>query len=118
MNSKDKNLSLQLYNYLCDIVGSEEVVRKRREIFTVKDIVENTTSMTFSRSGSKAECLDLKGSDYDQMISVYFIRMCESVNSVQSGPQTLLLVLDINDTKPGFTELKLVNKSSLSIILV
>lgn len=61
MNSEDKNLSLQFYNYLCNIVGSEEVVRSRRVILTVYDIVENSTITTFLSSGSKAEGIDLKG---------------------------------------------------------
>ncbi|CAG2219125.1 unnamed protein product [Mytilus edulis] len=60
MNLEDKNLSVQFYNYLCNIVGSEEVVRTRRGIFAVKDILENTTGSTSISSGSKAEGLDLK----------------------------------------------------------
>lgn len=35
MELNDKNLSLQFYNYLCNIIGSEEVVRTRRDIFTL-----------------------------------------------------------------------------------
>ncbi|XP_052097275.1 uncharacterized protein LOC127732234 [Mytilus californianus] len=114
MDLKDKNLSLQFYNYLCNIVGSEEVVRTRREIFTEMDIVKKTNGMTFISSGSKAEGLDLKGSDYDQMMQLTAIRVCESLNNVQYDPEKVLIVMETNDTKPGFTKLKLVNKLFLS----
>ncbi|CAG2191471.1 unnamed protein product [Mytilus edulis] len=113
MNLKNRHLSLTFYNYLCDIVGSEEVVRTRRDIFTVKDIVDNTTGITFISSGSKAEGLDLKGSDYDQMILHNGVRVYESLNDDQSNPDTIPLVMVTNDTKPGFTKIKLVSKSYL-----
>ncbi|XP_071142017.1 uncharacterized protein [Mytilus edulis] len=106
-----KNLSLQFYYYLCDIIGSEEVVRTRREIFSAKDIVDHKTLAACISSGSKAEGLDIKGSDYDQMILLSFIRVCESFNNVQYDSDQLLLVMDTDDTKPGFTKLKLVQKS-------
>ncbi|VDI81736.1 Hypothetical predicted protein [Mytilus galloprovincialis] len=113
MNLKDKNLSLLFYNYLCEIIGSEEVVRTRREIFSAKDIVEHKTLATCISSGSKAEGLDLTGSDYDQMVLLSFIRVYESFNNVQYDPYQLLLVMDTEDTKPGFTKLKSVHKSDI-----
>ncbi|VDI01960.1 Hypothetical predicted protein [Mytilus galloprovincialis] len=110
MNSEDKNLSLQFYDYLCNIVGSEDVVRTRREIFTSKDLVENTTFATSISSGSKAEGLDLKGSDYDMMYLFNFVRVYESLNAAHSNPYKIPLVMDTSDINPGFTKLKLVNK--------
>ncbi|CAG2218920.1 unnamed protein product [Mytilus edulis] len=110
MNLKDKNLSLQLYNYLCNIVGSEKVVKTRREIFYAKDIGEKTTEITFISSGSKAEGIDLKGSDYDQMILFNIIHVYQNLNDVQYDENKIQLVMDTNDTKPGFTKLKLVNE--------
>ncbi|CAG2192459.1 unnamed protein product [Mytilus edulis] len=119
MNLEDNNLSFQFYNYLCDIVGSEEVIRTRREIFTAKDIQfgeSNTSILTSISSGSKAEGLDLEGSDYDEMFLHNFVRVYESSNNVLSDPDKIALIMDTNDTKPGFTKLKLVNKSSLDVI--
>ncbi|XP_076084391.1 uncharacterized protein LOC143055134 [Mytilus galloprovincialis] len=107
MNSEDKNLSLQFYDYLCNIVGSEEVVRTRREIFSAIEIVNNDSFITFISSGSKAEGLYLKGSDFDQMIYPNFIRVYEILNCVQSDPDKVPLVMETNDTKSGFTKLKL-----------
>ncbi|XP_063406099.1 uncharacterized protein LOC134690056 [Mytilus trossulus] len=113
MDLKDKNLSLQFYNYLCDIIGSEEVVRTRREIFTVMDIVDKTDYLTFISTGSKAEGLNLKGSDYDRMGLHNFIRVYESLDEDQSISDEMPLIMDTNNTKPGFTKLKLVDKSYL-----
>ncbi|XP_071142023.1 uncharacterized protein [Mytilus edulis] len=118
MNSEDKNLSLHFYDYICNIVGSEEVVRTRREIFTVKDIGENTNSLTSISSGSKAEGLDLKGSDFDQMYVFEPFRIFESLNDVHYDPDNVPLVMDTNDIKPGFAKLKLVDKSWLDIVVI
>ncbi|CAC5418864.1 unnamed protein product [Mytilus coruscus] len=112
MELKDKNLSLQFYNYLCDIIGSEDVVRTRREIFTAQDICDNITFATSISSGSKAGSLDRKGSNIDQIMQLEFIRVYEGLNDVQSNPDKILLVMFTNDTKPGFTK-KLVSKSYL-----
>ncbi|VDI01961.1 Hypothetical predicted protein [Mytilus galloprovincialis] len=114
MDLKDKNLSLQFYDYLSNIVGSEEVVKTRREIFTAKDIVGNSTHTTFISSGSRSEGIDLKGSDYDEMGLANYIRVFESLNDVQYYPCKLLSVMETNDTKPGFTKLKLVKKSDFN----
>ncbi|XP_063406100.1 uncharacterized protein LOC134690057 [Mytilus trossulus] len=113
MNLKNRNISLTFYNYLCDIIGSEEVVMTRRDIFTVKDIVDNTTGISFISSGSKAEGLDLKGSDFDLMILHNGVRVYQSLNDDQFNPDTIPLVMVTNDTIPGFTKIKLVSKSYL-----
>ncbi|XP_052097038.1 uncharacterized protein LOC127732038 [Mytilus californianus] len=118
MNLEDKNLSFQFYNYLCDIVVSEEVVRTRREIFTAKDIVESNTSVTLLSSASKAEGIYLKGSDFDQMILLKVIRVYESFNNVQYDPYRIILFMDTNDTKPGFTKLKLANELFFDIGII
>ncbi|XP_076084393.1 cyclic GMP-AMP synthase-like receptor [Mytilus galloprovincialis] len=120
MNLNDRSLSLQFYKYLCNIVGSEAVVRTRRDIFSAKDIVDNTCtiSTTFISSGSKAEGLDLKGSDYDIMILANFLLVYESLNNVQYDPRDIILFMDTNDTTPGFTKLKLANKSHLDVDVI
>ncbi|VDI01962.1 Hypothetical predicted protein [Mytilus galloprovincialis] len=116
MESRDKNLSLQFYKYVCNIVGSEEVVRTRREIFTLRDISDSFAFGNATSSGSKAEGLDLKGSDYDQMMQVKYIRVYESLNDVQSYQDKIPLVMVNNDTKPGFTKIRLVSNSHLDVI--
>ncbi|XP_063398382.1 uncharacterized protein LOC134683185 [Mytilus trossulus] len=44
------------------------------------------------------------------------VRVYESSNNVLSDPDKIIFIMDTNDTKPGFTKLKLVNKSILDII--
>ncbi|CAG2221770.1 unnamed protein product [Mytilus edulis] len=101
------------FEYLCDIIGSEEVVRTRREIFSAREILENSIEITSISSGSKAEGLDLKGSDYDAMLLMNIFRVYESLNDVHYDLDNASLVMDTHDTKPGFTKLKLVNKALL-----
>ncbi|CAC5418867.1 unnamed protein product [Mytilus coruscus] len=109
MNLTDTNLSLQFNNYLCEIIGSPDVVKTRRNIFTAVDLL-NRKSVPKISSGSKAEGLDLNGSDYDAMYPCPFIRVYESFNDVLSAPDKIILHTDTNDTKPGFTKLKFVTK--------
>ncbi|CAC5418861.1 unnamed protein product [Mytilus coruscus] len=116
MNLNDRNLSLQFYNYLCDIIGSEDVIKKRREMFTAYDFFQRLKSSTFISSGSKSEGIDLKGSDYDRMICFNLIRVHESLTDIQSAPHEIILLMETNATKPGFTKLKLVHKSDLHLI--
>ncbi|XP_063420577.1 uncharacterized protein LOC134705790 [Mytilus trossulus] len=65
---EDRIVSPQLYNYICNIVGSKEVVKTRRTIFMASDCVLEDTKQTFISSGSRAEGLNIEGSDYDLMI--------------------------------------------------
>lgn len=106
MNKIDKNLSLQFFNNLCYIDGSEEVVQTRREIYIARDIFQNDFKATFKSSGSKAEGIDLEGSDYDQMLFLKSLRVYESLDNGQSYPVTLPFVMETSDTNPGFTKLK------------
>ncbi|XP_052102994.1 uncharacterized protein LOC127736485 [Mytilus californianus] len=119
--TEDKELSRDFYHYLCNIIGSEDVVKTRRNIFTVMDFIINTCNtykhITFISSGSRAEGIDLKGSDYDQMHVREGFRVYESIMDENEGvldemytSNKLPLLMDYLDTKPGFTKLKLYNK--------
>lgn len=55
MNMENRELSLELYTYLCDIVGSEEVVKARRKLFMALDYFMENIKQTFISNGSKAE---------------------------------------------------------------
>ena len=66
-----EDVSVKLYKYMCDkVVGSEKVVNYRRQFFNVFDDVLNhcgNNGLHIISSGSKAEGLDLPGSDFDVM---------------------------------------------------
>ena len=60
--------STELYNYLCIVCGSEQDVKTRRIFFKVLDrAFRFSTKWKVVNSGSKAEGLDLPGSDLDIM---------------------------------------------------
>ncbi|XP_052093524.1 protein mab-21-like [Mytilus californianus] len=108
---EDRELSLQFYHYVCCIVGSDEVVKARRKVFMALDYVLENIQQTFISSGSKAEGLDLEGSDYDLMIVDKNVSVYESIHDVSSSLHELTLVMDTTDTKPGFTKLKVYETS-------
>lgn len=108
MDLEDKALSLQFYQCLCDIVGSEEVVKTRRKILLALDNVMESENEgnTYISSGSKAEGLDLQGSDYDVMIVDKEVGVYESIHDVSYSTLGPNFIMDTNDTKPGYTKLR------------
>ena len=109
MAEENKVLSIDFYNYVRNIIGTEKVVKKRREIFTSIDCVSSYNKVQLISSGSKAEGLDLKGSDIDSMFC--FKDICVYENDSKVFPSKISmknLIMDTNDTKPGFTLLRTV----------
>ncbi|CAG2215845.1 unnamed protein product [Mytilus edulis] len=74
--------SLKFYKYLCQKIGSEEVVRIRRLAMTINDIGQRIKTIT---SGSQGEGLDLKGSDLDIMIIDPCFKVFESYQDVEDN---------------------------------
>ena len=108
------DVSVKLYKYMCDeIVGSEKVVNCRRQFFNVYDDVQNHTGDSqwhCISSGSKAEGLNLPGSDFDVMFINKHIHVYE-LHDVLSNYHELRtkfnLVLDFDNAVAGFTLLRL-----------
>ena len=67
MAAENKEISIKFYIYVFIIIGSERVVKKRREILTSMDCVLSNNWDLFISSSSEAESLDLKGSYIDVM---------------------------------------------------
>ncbi|CAC5367696.1 unnamed protein product [Mytilus coruscus] len=63
--STEKHESLKFYKYLCQKIGSEEVVRMRRLALCISDMSQYREDRI--ASGSKGEGLYMKGSDFDIM---------------------------------------------------
>lgn len=116
MNLEDTELSIQFYHYVDDIVGSEEVVNTRRRIFIALDNVMESANSTCISSGSKAEGLDLIGSDYDQMFVCKDVGVYETLHDADLSHGVTLL-METTDTKPGFTKLRAVNPSDAYVSL-
>jgi 4-hydroxy-L-threonine phosphate dehydrogenase PdxA len=98
---------------MCDeVVGSEKVVDYRRQFFNVLDNVHNHSGSNqwhYISSGSKAEGLNLPGSDYDVMFINKDINVYErddvlsNYHDLRTKPH---LVLDFDNAMPGFTLLR------------
>ncbi|CAG2247167.1 unnamed protein product [Mytilus edulis] len=94
--------SLTFYNYLCEKIGSEEVVKIRRVTFLIYDIGQ---SDNFISSGSKAEGLNLIGSDTDVMIVDSEMKAYESETDVIIDFKVTPFIMNTDDTQPCFTQL-------------
>lgn len=105
----DRELSIKIYKYLCNIIGTEEVVKTRRQIFCALDSILQVEYRTAISSGSRAEGLDQNGSDYDILFVEDLFQVFENMSKVSSFANEIPLIMDISCTKPGFTKLKLFN---------
>lgn len=104
MNKEAERLfSLQLYGYLCDKLGDEDLVKIRRTYFSALDCTSESCFDANISSGSKAEGLDIKGSDLDLMNLYKNVHISECCD--KSLPNTF--VMETDESKPGFTQLKL-----------
>lgn len=77
--STRNNESLKSYNYVCQKFGTVEIVRLRRNLFTLWDITFTWDKLyTRVRSGSSVEGLDKIGSDIDIMCVLNHTVVCIS----------------------------------------
>ncbi|CAC5426813.1 HARBI1 [Mytilus coruscus] len=104
----DKCESLNFYKYLCKKIGSEEVVRTRRLAYCISDMSQISGDGSIY-SGSKGEGLDLKGSDLDIMFIDTNFKVYESETEVIRDGLTIPLIMNTKETKPCFTQLRLLN---------
>ncbi|CAC5403458.1 unnamed protein product [Mytilus coruscus] len=95
--------SKQLYHCLCESIGTEEVVKIRRQYYASVDTFMERTDVTLISSGSKAEGLEM-GSDFDAMLLLSFVIINEKTNDDPTIPNRF--VMDTEDCNPGFTQLK------------
>lgn len=107
MDVTSKKISLQFYDYICGVVGTKRVVKTRRQICNAVDRVMYGKIGTVVSSGSKAEGLDLKGSDYDIMHVFTQCQVYENVNAIGKITNKIHLIMDADDSPPGFTLLQL-----------
>ncbi|CAC5372335.1 unnamed protein product [Mytilus coruscus] len=105
--SKEKGESLNFYKYICQRIGSEEVVRVRRLTFVISDIGQNETIIT---SGSKGEGLNFNSSDLDIMFIDPCAKVYESETEVVKKGGRLPFIMNADETQPCFTQLYLVTR--------
>ncbi|XP_063399939.1 uncharacterized protein LOC134684575 [Mytilus trossulus] len=107
---KVKSLDLQFYNYLCEKIGTDELVRLRRKYYQLWDFLLTNKDVVVVNSGSKSEGLDLEGSDIDVMFLRKDITVYENEAQYRNKKPNVFIMIT-QDIKPGFTMLKL-SKSS------
>ncbi|CAC5365665.1 unnamed protein product [Mytilus coruscus] len=100
--SIETNESMNIYKFLCQKIGSEEVVKIRRLTFAINDIGKRCQFIT---SGSKGEGLDLKGSDLDIMHVDSCFKVYQSENDVVFKGKDVPLILNTEETQPCFVQL-------------
>ena len=105
-NMNHADIALSLYNYASLKFGTEDVVKTRRLFYTILDYIVSKPARTYISSGSKGEGLDMKGSDFDVMFLYNPIIVFESTPEEE---EQNALIMNINQTKPGFVMLKLYN---------
>ena len=97
---------------LDDVTGSEESVRIREDFCKIHDCIASIDDINWYYTGSKAEGLDLPGSDDDYMIDINNMCDTEASESLQDLVQStrrnkLLIVTDY--VPPAFAMLKYVS---------
>lgn len=116
-------VSLKLYRYLCNTVGTEKTVKYRRLYFDVYDDIYTFKENKVRSSGSKAEGLDLPGSDLDvmnchQRFPVYDFKladtMCVPIRLINGYPildvncksfNPIFFIMESEYTMPGFVHI-------------
>ncbi|CAG2244914.1 unnamed protein product [Mytilus edulis] len=107
-----QNESIALYHNLCQkIVGTEEHVKTLRLMNTIRDYLYSTTNENIIiTSGSFGEGLEMRGSDLDVM-SVTKCMEVYGETQIDKNTNKLHFTMDIEDTHPGFTKLRILNFS-------
>jgi hypothetical protein len=106
-----------LYQFLCHhIVGGEETVKTKRTFNTIIDNLSVSENLIKITSGSFGEGLEMKGSDVDMMHVVRDVHVYEDINKVRFNSRETSFVMDMDDCKLGFTQLRLVQCNHTNIL--
>lgn len=91
-------------------LGTEIDIRKKQQLFIIKDMVNNTnvSGASIISSGSSAEGLDLPGSDRDVMCVIKNVDVIRDVRNIKHPVQRTTLLMETDNNHSGFTRLRLV----------
>ncbi|CAG2197579.1 unnamed protein product [Mytilus edulis] len=109
--SREKSESLNFYRYLCQKIGSEEVLKIRRLNSTIRDIGDGRKFKI--TSGSRGEGLYLESSDFDIMFIHSFPKVYQSQEEVVHDNRTTHLIMNTEETPPCYTQLCILNTDVL-----
>ena len=115
----EKSVTLSLL--LDEVVGTAEMVNTRKEYCRIYDYLKSSISIyTVHYTGSRAEGLDLPGSDHDYMYDVndvYNIKVIQTEQDVHGSSSQSILRLCTENVPPGFALLRLDTQFYHSFIL-
>lgn len=113
------NESISLYQYMCThIVGTEKYVKTIRMMNAVRDDVSSEDENICITSGSFGEGLEMRGSDIDIMYIDKSTEVHENITSSVYSPLKTYLSMASQETKPGFTILRLVKSNNPLIVSI
>ena len=96
---------------LDDVTGSEEVVRIRKNFCKICDCIQSIDGNNVYYTGSRAEGLDLSGSDDDYMYDIneiHDIEVSESIQDLVRSTRRNKLLIITDNVPPAFAMLKCV----------
>ena len=108
--------SVLLSNLMDEVVGTEEMVRIRQDFCRIFDCIMSTTYSNndkFYYTGSKAEGLDLPGSDDDLMMDINNSDNLLIIQTMQDAPTAThrnVFYMKTENVPPCFAMLKSVNQ--------
>ncbi|XP_076083949.1 uncharacterized protein LOC143054783 [Mytilus galloprovincialis] len=104
-----------LYEHLVRIVGTEIDIRKRQQLFIIKDMTNNSAESLYTRmsSGSLAEGIDLPGSDLDLMLIIKDEDVIRDVRHMKHREQGKTFLMETDAEHPGFTRLRLLTEGDM-----
>ena len=113
MSSWTPARSILLSQLLDDAVGTEEMVRIRQDYCMIHDCIRSTGNIVnIYYTGSKAEGLDLPGSDDDYMFDINKIHNMQIIQTEQDtlgATQRNLFVMSTENVRPCFAMLRSVS---------
>ena len=105
--------SVLLSRVLDDVVGTEETIQIRRDLCGVVDCIRSNSKFRAYYTGSRAEGLDLPGSDDDFMFDIndeFHIQVTETMRDAPRETERDVFVMSTENVPPCFVMLRCVRK--------
>ena len=120
MESLTAEQNTYLSYLLDDVTGTEEIVKMRQDYCKIQDCIKscNPVSVNVYYTGSKAEGIDLPGSDNDYMMDVnnfHDIEVSESTEDLIQSTRANKVLIVTDKVPPGFAILKFISLQNTSL---
>ena len=115
--------SIYLSMLLDDVIGTQEIIEIRKDLCKIKDCdMSAAYACKHYFTGSKAEGLDLPGSDQDFMLDINYdfcmkLEVVEHEPSIKESCKKHLFVMVTDNVHPGFTMLRNTSPTGYGLLL-